>query len=597
MTSFDRTFRVKTWVVVLISLVVMLSGTLTTFSVIRSAEEREKQALLSRAKIIAAGIGVEELKKLTGTPSDIENPAYQEIKKILTKIKGSQQDTRFVYLMGYKEGNKLFFYVDSEHPSSADYSAPGDIYPDTTPEELQWFIKGMSAVEGPYHDSWGEWVSALVPIIDPVDQKTIAMAGIDIKASLWLENIFRAAIVPALITFSVLLFFFLSLFFIRQIGRYVLELNKNREKIFQDEQQLQTVLENLPLGILLVGVPYGDLIMVNREAERIFCQKPPFQQNYRSYLQNTRLTYENNTPYPLEEFPITVTLNTGILTTKQDIVLHSSQGETINLKATAVPLKSSHGDLKYVVMVVEDMTKERTIKDMESELISITSHQLRAPLISIRWFCELLLSQKAGDFTQQQKDFLEQIYASNKRMIALVNNLLDVSHIESDNKNKFVIEKELINLNDILNPVIAEQSAIAGMKQSKIVSHFSKNEDIMLMADSQKLYQVFQNLINNAIKYSPNNSSIEVGMKKEEGTTGTFYVKDSGIGVPQKQQGRIFDKFFRAENVLDTDTNGTGLGLYIVKAIIEAHGGKIWFESEEEKGTTFYFQLPIVPNT
>lgn len=110
--------------------------------------------------------------------------------------------------------------------------------------------------------------------------------------------------------------------------------------------------------------------------------------------------------------------------------------------------------------------------------------------------------------------------------------------------------------------------------------------------DELKMKQVFQNLINNSIKYSEANTRVEIGCDRKTAET-VFYVKDSGIGIPKRQQKQIFSKFFRAENVFTMHTDGTGLGLFIVKAIVEAHGGRIWFESVENKGTTFFFSLPI----
>lgn len=256
-------------------------------------------------------------------------------------------------------------------------------------------------------------------------------------------------------------------------------------------------------------------------------------------------------------------------------------------------LRNSEGKIVEIQHIGRDITYTKTLDAVKSEFISTASHQLRTPLTGIRWFCELLLSGKSGDFSPQQRDFIDQIYLSCKRLISLVNNLLDVSHIESH--TKFSIDKKSLHINEILKPVIAEQSVLSAMRHIEIRCNFQEYETVMLMADSAKIYQVFQNLINNAVKYSPNNSKIEVGMKRE-GATGIFYVKDFGLGIPQKQQGKIFEKFFRAENVLEVDTAGAGLGLYIVKAIIEGHGGKIWFESEEGKGTIFYFQLPIQQN-
>jgi two-component system sensor histidine kinase VicK len=131
----------------------------------------------------------------------------------------------------------------------------------------------------------------------------------------------------------------------------------------------------------------------------------------------------------------------------------------------------------------------------------------------------------------------------------------------------------------------------------KITIKINKNcpSKLILRFDKDKIYQVFSNIINNSIKYSGKSSKIIIGLKCLANET-LFSVKDFGLGIPDNQKERIFQKFFRADNIASVSTNGTGLGLYIVKGIIETHGGKIWFESKENEGTTFYFSLPLKNN-
>jgi signal transduction histidine kinase len=138
---------------------------------------------------------------------------------------------------------------------------------------------------------------------------------------------------------------------------------------------------------------------------------------------------------------------------------------------------------------------------------------------------------------------------------------------------------------------IHNQELIAKNKKIEIICEGDCLNKMIIKIDGEKIRQVFQNLVSNAIKYSPENSRIFWGHKDEKEKI-IFFVKDSGLGIPLDQQKEIFDKFFRASNVLMTGTEGTGLGLYIAKSIVEAHGGKIWFESKEKEGTTFFLELP-----
>lgn len=240
--------------------------------------------------------------------------------------------------------------------------------------------------------------------------------------------------------------------------------------------------------------------------------------------------------------------------------------------------------------VIRDVSQAKQIDKIKSEFISVASHQLRSPLTGIKWFSQLLVDQKVGQLTEKQIDFIQQIYDSNERMIRLVNDLLDVSHIETG--QKFSIEKKPGNIINLINNVIAEQKISSPKKNIAIELDKSCPGKFIFNFDGNKIYQVFSNLINNSIKYSAQNSKVIIGMYCTKNEV-QFYVKDFGFGIPGNQKDRIFQKFFRADNIATISTDGTGLGLYIAKSIIEAHGGKIWFDSKQNKGTTFYFTLPI----
>ncbi|MFA5021656.1 MAG: PAS domain S-box protein [Patescibacteria group bacterium] len=240
--------------------------------------------------------------------------------------------------------------------------------------------------------------------------------------------------------------------------------------------------------------------------------------------------------------------------------------------------------------IIRDVSKAREIDRAKSEFISVASHQLRGPLTGIKWFSQLLVDQKVGKLTEKQIDFIRQIYDSNERMIRLVNDLLDVSHIETG--QKFFIEKQRQDIIALINKVIEDQKINSPVKNINIELDKSCPAKLIFSFDQDKIYQVFSNLINNSIKYSSQNKKIIIGLKCLNDKV-EFFVKDFGFGIPQHQKGRVFQKFFRADNIATISTDGTGLGLYIAKSIVDAHGGKIWFESKQNKGTTFYFILPL----
>ncbi len=234
--------------------------------------------------------------------------------------------------------------------------------------------------------------------------------------------------------------------------------------------------------------------------------------------------------------------------------------------------------------------KEIEINNMKSEFVSVASHQLRTPLTGIKWFGELLLKGKAGALTPDQKDFIQQMFDSNTRMINLVNDLLNVSRI--DTGKKFTIEKKPVDLVPIVQSLFTELVAVAEQHTVTLKRAADFPTELMLTVDGEKIRQVIQNLLSNAVKYSKENGVVEITCDTSKKTKIIFSIKDTGLGIPAAQQPRMFEKFFRADNVQTKETEGTGLGLYIAKAIVEGHGGEIWFESQENVGTTFYFSLP-----
>lgn len=239
--------------------------------------------------------------------------------------------------------------------------------------------------------------------------------------------------------------------------------------------------------------------------------------------------------------------------------------------------------------IIRDMTKAKENEKMKSEFVSVTSHQMRTPLTGIKWFTELLLADKAGVLSEKQKDYMQQVQISNERMIKLVDDLLNVSRIESGEKFKIVQKKE--DIVKIFKQIIQAQKIIAEKKKIKIVITGNLENNLKVSVDKDKISLALQNLLDNAIKYSPDNSVININYRQNKNDV-VFSVADHGVGIPKKQQHLIFERFFRADNVLTTQS-GTGLGLYIAKYIVEQHGGKIWFESEEDNGSTFFVSLPI----
>lgn len=247
---------------------------------------------------------------------------------------------------------------------------------------------------------------------------------------------------------------------------------------------------------------------------------------------------------------------------------------------------------KEVVKATKKLKEQNeSLKQLDkakSEFIGIASHQLRTPLTGIRWFNELLLKNREKNLNAKQIDFLNQINASNQRMIKLVNDLLDVSHIETGRKFEIVLGE--FKIAEVIEDVIQENAFLINNKKLKINNQISN--DLVLFADRDKIRQVLLNLLSNATKYSAEGRIITFSSSRQKDRI-IISVEDQGVGIPELQQKNIFSKFFRASNASSQNSNGTGLGLYIAREVIRAHDGELWFKSKEGLGSTFYFYLPL----
>jgi PAS domain S-box-containing protein len=246
------------------------------------------------------------------------------------------------------------------------------------------------------------------------------------------------------------------------------------------------------------------------------------------------------------------------------------------------------GEYLGVMKIFYNVTREKNLDKMKSEFISIAAHQLRTPLSAIKWSIKLILDEDEGKINEGQKALLTKGYASNERVINLVNDMLNVSRIE---EGRFGYSFTPEDFTDALKIVLSTLEN--EIKERKIQVVVKKPDKLpLVLMDKQKIILVLQNLLENAVKYTPEEGKVEVIIDQGKKHL-HVYVKDNGVGVPKEDKKKIFSKFFRASNVIRMQTEGSGLGLFICKNVIETHSGHIKFTSEEGKGTEFSFTLPI----
>ena len=359
----------------------------------------------------------------------------------------------------------------------------------------------------------------------------------------------------------------------------ITELKNFEEKLKESEEKYSNLVEKSNDGIVLIQD--GKVTFLNQNMSKMmgFSVKEGLDRNFLDFVapEDRKMVYEK----------YVARLQGKKVETRYEFNLVDKNKNKLPIEAN-VSLINFSGQIG-IMAVVRDMTKSKENEKIKSEFVSVTSHQMRTPLTGIKWFTELLLTKKAGVLSDKQTDYLQQVQISNERMIKLVDDLLSVSRMESTEKFKVSTKPE--DVVKIFHQVIDGEKVISDKKNIKIIHEGKCLESFVVNIDREKFFLVLQNILDNAIKYSSNNSTIFVRCRPEK-TNLIFSITDCGIGIPKKQQHRMFERFFRADNVISTQP-GTGLGLYIAKYIVEKHNGKIWFESEENKGTTFYVSLPI----
>ena len=299
---------------------------------------------------------------------------------------------------------------------------------------------------------------------------------------------------------------------------------------------------------------------------------------------------KNNELIPKENSPIEKALkgDMGRIYIYDNIYSKDKSGRVFPVMLSAVPLTQKLPVENIAVIVMfHDISTEKAVDRAKTEFVSLAAHQLRMPLTTIRWYTEMILSGDKGKITKGQREFIEEIDESNKRMIFLVNNLLNVSRVRL---GTFSIEPTPNDIGKIIESILSEFRPIITKKKMRVETQFNVETKIF-NSDSNLMRVILQNLISNSLKYTEESGSIKISVGENDQS---FFltIEDNGYGIPKEDQSKVFDQLYRAENVKTKDVEGSGLGLFMVKTIIEEAGGNISFTSEENKGTKFFVNFP-----
>jgi signal transduction histidine kinase len=256
-------------------------------------------------------------------------------------------------------------------------------------------------------------------------------------------------------------------------------------------------------------------------------------------------------------------------------------------QALASAVKGAENAIRGVVIVMRDVTSQKEIERTKSNFLSVVSHELRTPLHSIKGFVDIILMGKTGEINDLQRDFLTTVKEATTNLQRMIDDLLEFSRMEA---GQIKLKPDMISIYDVAEKVIEQLRPLA--QEGKLTLTNAIAEDIALVeADALRIEQVLTNLLSNAIKFTPAQGSVAVSAL-EMGEYVRIAVQDTGIGIPEGEQAKIFQRFYQVDSGATRAYRGAGLGLTICKFIVEYHHGRIWVESKPDQGSTFYFLLP-----
>ncbi len=281
------------------------------------------------------------------------------------------------------------------------------------------------------------------------------------------------------------------------------------------------------------------------------------------------------------------TKTVGRAGTNIEELLRTERGDKIWVASLYSFILDGNKKPENTIILFRNISKDRELIEAKNEFISITTHELRTPLTAIKGYLSMVLKGDSGEVNERQRDFFLKAYNATERLVDLVEELLYAFRIDEE---RVVINTEKIVINTLIQEVVEELGAQA--KAKHITLTFDNLQTLRIKADPIKTKQIISNLIDNAIKYTKERGSVWVKLEKRNGEA-IISVHDTGVGIPAKYLPTIFDRFVRIHNPLSVKAGGAGLGLYIVKNLVEKQGGKIWVSSKVGRETTFSFTLPL----
>ncbi len=354
-----------------------------------------------------------------------------------------------------------------------------------------------------------------------------------------------------------------------------LQVARQMDALSYEKYRLETILASMGEGIIVTDFDYN-ILLANTTAETLL-----------GVQRQDLIGKDGDLILPLKKNELEPILESASVIKPSPPLVRKFKNKVLSILVN--PIRDESGQTFGAVSLLRDITEQAAVEEMKTEFISIVSHELRTPLTPIKGYIDLILEGDAGEITKEQANYLNIVQSNTDRLVALVNDLLDISRIEA---GKIDVEIKPVDTDEVIHEVVSfHRKQIESQGLQVFVNLPAKLP--LVKADRGRLTQVLSNLITNAYKYTPAGGTINVSAFPD-GEFLEVIVSDTGLGVSKEDQKKLFTKFFRVDSPATREASGTGLGLAIVKSIVEKHEGEIWVKSALGKGSAFHFTLPLV---
>jgi len=391
-----------------------------------------------------------------------------------------------------------------------------------------------------------------------------------------------------------------------ELSRKVAELERSKEAtagsareskaanaaLVESEAKNKALLEGVGDALVAVG-PDFKILFVNKSAVDVFRWRSADQAVGKDYRKVLMLERGDEVPVPEADRLVAQCLRTSekiMAGLPSHLYYRREDGTRFPASIIIAPIVENDRRIGAITSI-RDITEEAELDRTKTDFVTIVSHQLRTPLSAVAWYTEMLTSGDVGKLTKRQQEYLAEVYAGNKRMIDLVNSLISVSRIDL---GTLAVVPRSVSLKQIVEAAVEEVLGKMSDKRLKVYKQFEDLPEMIL--DPGLMRVVMNNLLTNALNYTPPGGSVSVRTAKQDGHV-LVSVADTGYGIPEADKDKIFTRFFRSENVKPKQPSGSGVGLYVTKAIVERMGGRIWFVSRENEGTEFFVTFPVAGPT